>query len=74
MLRQPPELQKFSFLTQYVFTEEQHLYSNFLITQCMQHNDNCDINGLVHDCSISIANALEILQSYTKPLTWQWKV
>ena len=26
------------------------------------------IDGLVHDCSISIANALEILQSYTKPL------
>ena len=26
------------------------------------------INGLVQDCSISIANAMEILQSYTKPL------
>ena len=25
------------------------------------------IDGLVQDCSISIANALEILQSYTKP-------
>ena len=26
------------------------------------------INGLVQDCSISTANALEILQSCTKPL------
>ena len=26
-----------------------------------------NINGLVQDCSISIANALEILQSYTEP-------
>ena len=24
-------------------------------------------DGLVQDCSISIANAMEILQSYTKP-------
>ena len=28
------------------------------------------IDGLVQDCSISIANALEILQSYTKRLTF----
>ena len=28
---------------------------------------NCYINGVVQDCSISIANALEILQSCTKP-------
>ena len=28
------------------------------------------IDGLMQDCSISSANALEILQSYTKPLTW----
>ena len=27
-----------------------------------------DINGLVQDCSNSIANALELLQSCTKPL------
>ena len=26
-----------------------------------------DINGLVQDCSYSIANALKLLQSYTKP-------
>ena len=35
--------------------------------------DNCDlwayIDGLVQDCSISIANALELLQSCTKPST-----
>ena len=28
------------------------------------------IDGLVQDCSISIANALEILQSCTKPLIY----
>ena len=27
-------------------------------------------DGFVQDGSISIANALEILQSYTKPLIW----
>ena len=29
-----------------------------------------DIRGLVQDCSISIANALELLQSCTKPSIW----
>ena len=29
-----------------------------------------DIDGLVQDCSISIANALEIMQSCTKPLIY----
>ena len=28
------------------------------------------IDGLVQDCSISIADALEILQSYIKPSTY----
>ena len=32
------------------------------------------INGLVQDCSISIANALEILQSCTKASTCIWKI
>ena len=27
------------------------------------------INGFIQDCGISIANALELLQSYTEPLT-----
>ena len=31
------------------------------------HNENPHIDGLVQDCSISSANALEILQSCTKP-------
>ena len=31
---------------------------------------NTNINGLMHDSSISIANALEILQSLTKPSIW----
>ena len=30
----------------------------------------CHIDGLVQDCSISIANALELLQSCTKPSIW----
>ena len=30
-------------------------------------NDNHNIDGLVQDCSNSIANALEFLQSCTKP-------
>ena len=28
------------------------------------------IDGLVQDCSNSIANALELLQSFTEPLIW----
>ena len=28
------------------------------------------IDDLVQDCSNSIANALELLQSFTKPLKW----
>ena len=32
--------------------------------------DNCD--GLVQDCSNSIANAQELLQSCTKPLEWSY--
>ena len=30
------------------------------------------IDGLAQDCSNSIANALELLQSCTKPSTWYW--
>ena len=36
----------------------------------MRSKSILDINGLVQDCSISIANALEILQSCTKPSIW----
>ena len=32
----------------------------------MEKYDNDNINSLVLDCSNSIANALELLQSYTK--------
>ena len=31
-----------------------------------------DVDGLEQNCSISIANAMEILQSYTKPLMCWW--
>ena len=35
---------------------------------------NCHIDGLVQNCSISDALALEILQSYTEPSIWDiWK-
>ena len=34
---------------------------------------NVQINGLVQDCSISIANAQEILQSCTKPSIYDFK-
>ena len=42
------------------------------IIRCLNHQSlkslwKLHINGLVQDCSISIANALEILQSCTKP-------
>ena len=30
------------------------------------------IDGLVQDCSNSFANALELLQSCTKPSIWGW--
>ena len=35
---------------------------------CVHHH----LNGLVQDCSNSSANALELLQSCTKPLTYTW--
>ena len=40
-----------------------------LCINCFEKNVNMyHIDGLMQDCSISIANALEILQSFTKPL------
>ena len=30
------------------------------------------IDGLLQDCIISVANTLEILQYCTKPLKWNW--
>ena len=44
---------------------------NFLILQGILI---LDIDGLVQDCSNSIAKALELLQSCTKPLIWAWKL
>ena len=32
------------------------------------------IDGLMQDCSISTANALEILQSCTKPSIYRWSI
>ena len=46
--------------------------SSWKIQTCLSYmwlHDNIinQINGLVQDCSISIANTMEIMQSYTKP-------
>ena len=40
---------------------------HFVSSLKWRYNIALYINGLVQDCSISIANALEILQSCTKP-------
>ena len=45
----------------------------FAILQChivLFDFNTINIDGLVQNCSISIANALEILQSCTKPLKY----
>ena len=34
----------------------------------------CYIDGLVQDCSNSIGNAMELLQSYTKPSLYCWAI
>ena len=44
------------------------LYREWYWIQRDIYNGKTYINGFVQDCSISIANALEILQSCTKPL------
>ena len=37
-------------------------------------NSTGQLDGLVKDCSISIALAMEILQSCTKPLNLSWRL
>ena len=46
-----------------------HYFQTRINDKYIQHNENgeCHIDGLVQYCIISIANALEILQSCTKP-------
>ena len=39
----------------------------------MDSLDRTQVDGIVQDCSNSIANALELLQSYTKPCMQCWK-
>ena len=41
------------------------------LSEAMMVSLSMHINGLVQDCSISIANALEILQSCTKPSIYE---
>ena len=38
------------------------------------HTTEVDIDGLMQDCSNSIANALELMQSCTKPLIYSWSI
>ena len=56
------------------YNELSQLYMSVLIQQMQKiqklWNGELHINGLVQDCSNSIANALELLQSCTKPLIW----
>ena len=58
----------------YVHIMGHSMYVNFYISCIKQINlvfyliQYNEFNGLVQDCSISIANAMEILQSCTKPL------
>ena len=41
---------------------------------CIYTSDIIYIDDLVQNCSNSIANALELLQSCTKPLIWKWLI
>ena len=52
----------FCFLTE-GGTNEKH----YVMHICIIHSKKSDIDDLVPDCSNSIANALELLQSCTKP-------
>ena len=52
-----------------------NVYRLLTYCPCRPYNWNATfsvmhLNGLMQDCSISIADALEILQSCTKPLIW----
>ena len=60
--------------------KNQH-FSSFLVPEMTNQNltqteiFRLNLDGLVHDCNISIANALEILQYWTKPsicCLYQW--
>ena len=41
---------------------------------CTKATQIDQIDGLVQDCSNTIANALEFLQSCTKPSKWPWQL
>ena len=44
-----------------------YLYSEFIASTVAHNTTEVNIDGLVQDCSNFIANALELLQSCTKP-------
>ena len=54
----------------YLFTEWTIVYISQYLTEAYFKFSYTLIDGLVQKCSISIAIALEILQSCTKPLTY----
>ena len=58
-----------------VLIHQNRLLFLFILSDPLQQemamiSHNGEIDGLVQDCSNSIANALELLQSCTKP--WKW--
>ena len=67
------------FLDLNIIIRSGHIFARYTTAQLSRHVQNCDVvwqlhlkheyvDGLVQDCSNSIANALELLQSSTQPL------
>ena len=59
-----------SLVTGFIYSAMPHAFMSDKLWQSMEHMaaTGLYIDGLVQDCSNSIANALELLQSCTEPL------
>ena len=55
-----------------IFNQSQRNYFYYQAPLLCDTDPDFYIDGLVEDCIISIANALEILQSCTKPSIYHW--
>ena len=66
--RKTPEHVQSKYLTHAKKTWQS--FSKFHIETYFHEYMHYFFDGFMQDCSISIANALEILQSYTKPSIW----
>ena len=69
-----PIWHKYPGLKQIARCNAEHRWSNiafFPLVSCLEFTGHFDV--LVQDCSVSIANALEKLQSCTKPSTLRWR-